>query len=504
MMQPKGIDMAMDLLSDEYVLPVDRETTATTLTVTGEIPKFLNGRYVRTGPNPLPGQYDPHQYSVFGLTGDGMVHGVRLRDGRAEWYRSRWVRTPQVSKLLGEKSRPVNYRAGMSAVAPQTNVYGFAGRTIVSAEGGIAPYELTEDLETVGTCDFGGTLQGGYTGHPKLDPVTGELHAVTYQIIGPSVLRYVVIAPDGTVRKSVPIDVPGRPLMHDIALSENYVIIFDCPLVLDLDLLTRRLAPSLTPPLFTRVAARILDRFEPPPLAGPLVARAPRPKVGEVPLRWKSAHPSRIGVIPRKGPATVRWFDIEPCYVFHTLNAHEENGSIIIDACRITGPDHDSEYKIVDVLEKGRPRLHRWEVDLGSGMIKESWTDERLQEFPMVDPRRVSLPHQFGFTTSVGDTDIDSLESLDDARASLIRYDLTNGGTTEHKLAAGHIPGEFSPVPRSQDADEGDGVLIGYEYDRSTQLSNLLIVDAQSMEKLATVHLPARIPFQFHGNWIPA
>ncbi|MGV0583749.1 carotenoid oxygenase family protein [Mycobacteroides chelonae] len=80
----------------------------------------------------------------------------------------------------------------------------------------------------------------------------------------------------------------------------------------------------------------------------------------------------------------------------------------------------------------------------------------------------------------------------------------TGGGTTEHKLEAGHIPGEFSPVPHSADAAEGDGVLIGYEYDRSTQLSNMLIVDAQSMEKIATVHLPARIPFQFHGNWIPA
>ncbi|MEU9805959.1 carotenoid oxygenase family protein [Mycobacterium sp. NPDC050853] len=490
--------MEVDLLSDEHVLPVDREVTATTLKVTGEIPKFLNGRYVRTGPNPLPGQYDPNNYSVFGLTGDGMVHGVRLRDGRAEWYRSRWVRTPKVSRLLGERPKPVNHRVGTSLVAPQTTVFGFGGRTIVGAEGGVAPYELTDELETVGTCDFGRTLEGGYTGHPKLDPVTGELHAVTYQLVGPAIAHYVVIGTDGAVRKRVPLDVPGRPLLHDIALSENYVMIFDCPLVLDLSLLTRRYAP----PFLSRIAAGVLGRFEPPALAGPLVNRAPRPKNAEVPIRWKPSHPSRIGVIPRSGPATVRWFDIEPCYVFHTLNAHEEDDSIIVDACRITGPDKDSEYRVADVLDKGRPRLHRWEIDLVTGAVKESWTDERLQEFPMVDPRRVSLPHRYGFTTSIGDTDIDTLESLDDARASLIRYDLTHGGTTEHKLEAGHIPGEFSPVPRSKNSDEADGVLIGYEYDRSTHLSNMLIIDAQSMEKLATVHLPSRIPFQFHGNWI--
>ncbi|WP_419402871.1 carotenoid oxygenase family protein [Mycobacteroides abscessus] len=492
--------MAIDLLSDEYVHPVAQETTATDLKVTGEIPEFLNGRYVRTGPNPLPGQYDPNNYSVFGLTGDGMVHGVRLRDGRAEWYRSRWVRTPRVSRLLGEKPKPTSYRSGVTAVAPQTNVYGFAGKTIVSAEGGVAPFELTDELETAGTCDFGRTLEGGYTGHPKLDPVTGELHAVTYQLFGPGVARYVVIDPSGTVRRSVPLDVPGRPLLHDIALTQNYVIIFDCPLVVDLDLLTHKVAPSATPPIINRMAQRLLSRFEPPALLGPLIARAPLPKAAEVPLRWKSAHPSRIGVIPRKGSATVRWFDIEPCYVFHTLNAHDENGAIVVDACRITGPSNDSEYKIRDVLENGRPRLHRWEIDTATGVVKESWIDERLQDFPMVDPRRVSRTNRFGFTTSVGDTGTQGRR--DATRASLIRYDLANSNTTEHNFKMGHIPGEFSFVPYSENAEEGDGVLIGYVYDRSTQLSNMLIVDAQSMEELAAVHLPARIPFQFHGNWI--
>ena len=185
-------------------------------------------------------------------------------------------------------------------------MYGFAGKTIVSAEGGVAPYELTDELETVGTCDFGRTLEGGYTGHPKLDPVTGELHAVTYQLVGPAVARYVVIGPQGTVRKSVPLDVPGRPLLHDIALSENYVMIFDCPLVIDLNQLTRKVAPSATPQFITRMAAGLLGRFEPPALFGPLVARAPLPKTAQVPLRWKSSHPTRIRVIPPQWPAPVR------------------------------------------------------------------------------------------------------------------------------------------------------------------------------------------------------
>ena len=68
--------------------PVTEEVTAVDLAVTGTIPDGLDGRYLRNGPNPR-GEVDPASYHWF--TGDGMVHGVRLRDGRAEWYRNRWV-----------------------------------------------------------------------------------------------------------------------------------------------------------------------------------------------------------------------------------------------------------------------------------------------------------------------------------------------------------------------------------------------------------------------------
>ncbi|BBX57431.1 hypothetical protein MSHO_27760 [Mycobacterium shottsii] len=110
------------------------EVTATDLEVTGRIPDHLDGRYLRNGPNPVA-EVNPATYHWF--TGDGMVHGVALRDGRASWYRNRWVRSMPVCAALGE-SPPARLdpRAGMLGLGANTNVLSHAGRTLALVEGG--------------------------------------------------------------------------------------------------------------------------------------------------------------------------------------------------------------------------------------------------------------------------------------------------------------------------------------------------------------------------------
>ena len=110
---------------DGFLAPVSSEVSATDLPVTGRIPEHLDGRYLRNGPNPAA-EVDPAIYHWF--TGDAMVHGVALRDGQARWYRNRWVRTPHVCAVLGERAPTgLNPRAGMLSVAPNTNVLSHAG-----------------------------------------------------------------------------------------------------------------------------------------------------------------------------------------------------------------------------------------------------------------------------------------------------------------------------------------------------------------------------------------
>ncbi len=157
--------------------PLDREYTLTDLEVAGQIPDYLDGRYLRNGPNPI-GEIDPELHHWF--VGDGMVHGIRIRDGKAEWYRNRWVRGPQTARALGETPPQGEFR--ISGIGANTNVIGHAGKTLALIESGVTNMELTDELDTVGACDFDGTLTGGYTAHPKRDPETGELHAVSYSM----------------------------------------------------------------------------------------------------------------------------------------------------------------------------------------------------------------------------------------------------------------------------------------------------------------------------------
>ncbi len=127
--------------------PVLEEVTATELPVMGQVPESLCGRYLRNGPNPVTTP-EPATYHWF--TGDGMVHGIRLRDGRAEWYRNRWVRSADVAPRPGGGAAAGRRRHGGMDFAPNTNVIGHAGRTFAIVEAGSRPYELTDELETIG------------------------------------------------------------------------------------------------------------------------------------------------------------------------------------------------------------------------------------------------------------------------------------------------------------------------------------------------------------------
>jgi carotenoid cleavage oxygenase len=225
----RGIREGNDYLRGNFA-PVRTEHTAVELAVTGVIPEHLDGRYLRNGPNPIA-EVDPVTYHWF--TGDGMVHGVRLRAGRAEWYRDRWVRTPPVAAALGEPRPRRRHQAGMDNFGANTNVIIHAGRTLALVEGGVANWELTDELDTLGPCDFDGTLPGGYTAHPQRDPDTGELHAVSYFFGRGNTVQYSVIGVNGRARRTVNVPVTGSPMMHNFSLTDQHVIFYDLPVTFD-------------------------------------------------------------------------------------------------------------------------------------------------------------------------------------------------------------------------------------------------------------------------------
>ena len=270
--------------------PVAEEVTAFDLPVRGELPPELDGRYVRNGPNPMSA-VDPATHHWF--VGDAMVHGVRLRDGKAEWYRNRWVRSTAISAALGEEPAPGERHGGMETAI--TNVIGLAGRTYAIVEAGARPVELSTDLDTICHSDLDGTLPHGYTAHPKVDPVTGNVHAIAYHWALPH-LEYVVIGPDGRVLQIEAIAVAGGPMVHDCSITERWGVVYDLPVTFDLE---------------TAMAG------------------------ASFPYRWNEGRAARVGILPLGGLGTdVRWFEVEPCYVFHPMNAYDDGDRVVLDVVR--------------------------------------------------------------------------------------------------------------------------------------------------------------------------
>ena len=441
--------------------PLAEEYTAFDLPVTGTIPDGLDGRYLRNGPNPIGADPASHHWFV----GDGMVHGVRLRDGRAEWYRNRWVRSGRTQVSLGAEDPGGPTTPGMDN-SPNTNVIGHAGRTFALVEAGAMPVELTDELETVARCDFGGGLAHGYSAHPKRDPHTGELHAASYYWGNPNSIEYTVVGPDAVVTRIEQVPVPGNPMVHDMSLTGRHAVFYDLPVTFDLD-----------------VAA-----------AG-----------STFPYIWNESYGARVGVLPRGGAGVddLRWFEVEPCYVFHPLNAYDAVGDdghelVVLDVVR-----HPRMFdRVRNGPDEGPSSLWRWTLDLVTGAASEVQLDDRALEFPRVDERLVGQPHRFGWAVGLS-ADVDGV-GFDDSR--LLRYDLGTGEVVEREFGRGHAVGEAVFVPSSADAGECDGWVLMLVADPDRGASDLWVLHAADPagEPAAVVHLPVRVPLGFHGNWVPS
>lgn len=428
--------------------PVTEEHTITSLTVHGAIPAELDGRYVRNGANPITGMSD-HPFF-----GDGMVHGVRLREGSIEWYRNRYVRTPFYANPELDILDP-NVMLDMRSSKANTHVVGHAGR-ILALEEGHFPYVLDGNLDTVGAIDFDGGLKGSFTAHPKVCPVTGELLAFGYAAFEPY-LRYVRVNADGSLAQDTPITVGGPTMMHDFNVTRNHVIFMDLPAVFDLEMAMR----------------------------------------GEMPIHWSDTYPARLGVMPRNGTdADVRWYDLDPCYVFHPMNAYEDGTSIVIDVARLSHIWRDS------MMDFPPPQLWRWTIDTVTGTVHQRQLDDRAAEFPRVADSKIGLQHRYGYMLAV---DFADLEVSTSQEGAILKYDLETGQRTDLSVGRGNMPGEPVFVPADGGSDEDDGYLMTFVYDAERDASRFVVFDAKTMdpEPVASVDLP-RIPFGFHGSWIPS
>ena len=432
--------------------PVAEELTTYDLPVTGQIPEELEGRWLRNGPNPY-GNVDPNSYHWF--LGDGMIHGVRLRGGKAEWYRNRWVRGKDLAERLGEEP-PSGECFRNSGFSPNTSVIGHSGHTLALVEAGISPVSLTYELETIGYTNFEGTLPGAFTAHTKFDPVTEELHGVCYTYPDiPDRVQHVVVGMDNRVKKVTDVPLDGMPMIHDMSLTETYALIYDLPVCVDIEM------------------AMSGKRF---------------------PFAWNDDHQPRVGLLPRNGTAEdIIWGEAPSCYVFHPVNAfdvqtNDGTNQVVVDLCRFDRMFYSDLHGPFESI----PKLARWTIDPTTGTVSEDIVSEQSQDFPTHDPRVVARKYQYAYTSwlDLGHT---------------CRTDMETGETILHNHGEGRFGAEPLFIPRADGENEEDGWVMVVVNDQNNGPAELVILDANDMAKepVARIHLPQRVPDGFHGSWVP-
>jgi carotenoid cleavage dioxygenase-like enzyme len=439
--------------------------------VEGAIPTDLEGVYLRNTENPVHpsiGMYHP-------FDGDGMIHQLHLEGGKAS-YRNRFIRT---AGFLAEQEAAGPLWTGMldmPANSLRPDGWGARGRmkdssstdVVVHNGEALTSFWMCGDLyrhdpitlEAKGTA--GWVPEEGISAHTKVDERTGEMLVFNYGKQAPY-MHYGVVSPQGELAHWVPIPLPGPRLPHDMAFTENFSILNDFPLFWDPKLLGSDIH---------------LPRFFPD-------------------------LPSRFGVIPRYG-TEVRWFEAEPTYALHFINAFEEGDEIVLDGFAQQNPSprkqegddwYRSFYRHID-LQTLKPRAHRWRLNLSTGQVKEEDLSDTLMEFGMINGQYGGQPYRYTYNM----TGHPGWFLFD----GVVKQDVLTGEEKTFSFGEGVFGSETPMAPRPGGTAEDDGYLLTFTTDTNNDTSDCLILTAQDLDLVARIRLPQRISSGTHSFWAPS
>ncbi len=455
--------------------PIFEEIVAKDLKVIGEIPKDIYGVYVRNGPNQ---RFAPEGHYHW-FDGDGMLHAVQFENGKAT-YRNRWIRTKNFLEeeaaghsmwqgLMGrflkntqsEWNRGVPLKDTANTAVAFHNGQLLAGWYMCGDLYAIDPISL----ETLGAEDFNGTLNAKSMAHVKVDEQANEMMFFDYELTEPYI-AYGVVNGTGTVKHFTKVDIPGPRVPHDMAITQNYSILMDLPLIYDQEIMVKK---GRALPVFRRDL------------------------------------PSRFGILPRFGAGNqVRWFEANPCYIYHTINAWESGDEIIMDCCINPEPAPQKRLKpgatAMDKLNaylRVEAHLHRYHFNLKTGETKEYQLDDRKTEFPLMNSRYLGRESKFAYNQHF---DLSEKLRFD----GLVKYNTHDQSAQIHWYGEGRFGSESPFVPRIGATEEDDGYVVSFVTDERNGQSEVVILDAKQVdqEPLARVLLPQRVPLGFHACWV--
>ncbi|MEM6707943.1 MAG: carotenoid oxygenase family protein [Pseudomonadota bacterium] len=448
--------------------PLRMECDLDDMIIRGELPRDLNVTYYRNGPDP---QFPPRGWHHW-FAGDGMLHQFHIQNGRMR-YRNRWARTVKwtLEREAGESLfNPFNPMESEPSVAmmetdglANTNIVWHGGKLLALEEGHL-PFELDPvTLESRGAWSFADAYSGPMTAHPKMDPNTGEMLFFGYSVGGmfSSLINFTVVDQDGRVTRNEQFEAPFSAMVHDFIVTDDHIVF----------------------PIF------------------PLTGSMERAMSGAPAWAWEPDKGSHIGVMPRDGSVIdIRWLETDPCYVFHPMNAFSDGDRITAHMLQF---EEAPLFPHVDGSkpdpEKANARLCEWQIDLAANRdaISMRWLDDITGEFPRLDERFAGAPYRHGYYAA--STVRDGGEGFN----AIAHQDFSTGTRSLYEVPEGDAVGEPVFVPRSDEAEEGDGYLLTTIYRSEDRRSDLAVFDASDLAAgpVACGELPHRVPHGFHGNW---
>jgi len=444
--------------------PVEREIEALDLAIEGELPPELDGLYVRNGANPA----FPPLGRYHACDGDGMLHAIELRGGRAS-YRNRWVRTKAFelerkrgrALWTGVLERPqFDHPDGATKNAANSALVWHHGQLLALGELG-EPYQIgLPSLETRAPYTFGRKLRHAFCAHPKRDPETGELFAFGASAVAKPHLQYSAISAAGALSHTTAIELPIGVRMHDFAITARYAVFMNHPYTYDIRRMLR----------------------------------------GEPIAAFEPERGSFLGLLPRRASgAAIRWFAIPPCWVEHVVNAWDDgDDAVVLDVCHRASARLPSDDDSPDAPGES-PVLWRWRIDTRTGAVREQQLDDQSADLPRIHEGYTGRRARFAWAARMR-RDV-GLPLAD----GVLKYDLERGTSQAHAYGRNRNGGEAVFVPRPGASDEDDGLLLSLVHDEAEARSELVVLDARDLSRapLARVLLPQRVPYGFHGLWLP-
>lgn len=436
--------------------------------IIGDVPTDLDGVYARNGPNlshaPL-GNY--HRYD-----GDGMLHAIHFKDGRAT-YRNKWIRTScfQEEAAAGQAlwGGMLDARRDDRPDMPlkdtsNTDVVLHAGKLVTMWYMAGIPYLVDPlTLETVRPMELNAAGSQKISAHSKTDEANDDFVFFDYSRDFPY-MHHGVVDKNGTLTAFTPIELPGPRMPHDMWISHQYTILHDLPLIWDEDAYRN----------------------------------------GRVKLRFEEKWPTRFGVMPRHGSVdALRWYEFEPCYILHTINAWEEGDWLHLTGCRIH-PFEDAQgnqdlQSIVTIMGRHQlnARLYKWSVNLVSGDTREGLLDEKWNaEFPTWNNSAMGSDMTYAYCVEINTEPIIHFTGL-------LKFDMSSGKSQYYSDGPGYTYSEAPFAPANHATAEDHGYVVSFVRNENEAQSEVHIFDAQNIAQgpICKLVLPCRVPEGFHATW---